>query len=304
MNTHPADLEVLPRPGRRGHGPGRVPAVGLQELHRARAPPGRMRLAPSARTSSSSTRRGSRWCAAPPATTARSSRICSPPSTTFSSTRPRATASCCRPTSTTRAATSRICSRCWSRSRKEIEARLKSGGEAARKAFAARVKSLVEDVPDLPNFSHFHDRFRDDPQGTTLEGDMRSAFYMAYDEDGCEHIKLMSPEIDKRLAVRTAAGLGQLRDPLSARLPDHGARAGDQGRHHRVHAQAGREGDPRLRRQAGAQADQPCRAQERAKLARSARRRRRRPRRPSASRRQPRRPAAHDDLAKRSNDHD
>ena len=48
---------------------------------------------------------------------------------------------------------------------KEIEQRLKSGGDAARTAFAARVKSLVEDVPDLPNFSHFHDRFRDDPQG-------------------------------------------------------------------------------------------------------------------------------------------
>jgi arginine decarboxylase len=82
---------------------------------------------------------------------------------------------------------------------KEIEGRLKSGGEEARKAFAARVKSLVEDVPDLPNFSHFHDRFRDDPHGTTLEGDMRTAFYMAYDHDGCEHLKLMSPEIDKRL---------------------------------------------------------------------------------------------------------
>jgi arginine/lysine/ornithine decarboxylase len=83
---------------------------------------------------------------------------------------------------------------------KEIEARLKSGGEEAQKAFAARVKSLVEDVPNLPNFSHFHERFRDDPQGTTLEGDMRSAFYMAYDHEGCEHLKLMSPEIDKRLA--------------------------------------------------------------------------------------------------------
>ena len=82
---------------------------------------------------------------------------------------------------------------------KGIEERLKSGGEAARKAFAARVKSLMEDVPDLPNFSCFHDRFRDDPKGTTLEGDMRAAFYMAYDQEGCEHVKLMSPEIDKRL---------------------------------------------------------------------------------------------------------
>jgi arginine decarboxylase len=82
---------------------------------------------------------------------------------------------------------------------KAIDERLRSGGDEARKAFAARVKSLVEDVPDLPNFSHFHDHFRDEPQGTTLEGDMRTAFYMAYNHDGCEHLKLMSPEIDKRL---------------------------------------------------------------------------------------------------------
>jgi arginine decarboxylase len=82
---------------------------------------------------------------------------------------------------------------------KGIEERLKGGGEAARTAFAARVKSLTKDVPNLPNFSRFHDRFRTDPKGTTLEGDMRSAFYKAYDDDRCEHIKLMSPDIDKRL---------------------------------------------------------------------------------------------------------
>ena len=72
--------------------------------------------------------------------------------------------------------------------RRDLARRSRRGSRAAarraRTAFAARVKSLMEDVPDLPNFSRFHDRFRDDPQGTTLEGDMRSAFYMAYDEDG------------------------------------------------------------------------------------------------------------------------
>jgi arginine decarboxylase len=82
---------------------------------------------------------------------------------------------------------------------KGIEQRLKSGGETARAAFAARVKSLTKDVPDLPNFSRFHDRFRTDPKGSTLEGDMRTAFYKAYDAANCEHIKLMSPEIDQRL---------------------------------------------------------------------------------------------------------
>ena len=82
---------------------------------------------------------------------------------------------------------------------KEIEERLKGGGAAAKEVFDARVKSLMEDVPDLPNFSSFHERFRDDPGGKTLEGDMRSAFYMAYDSARCEHVKLMSPDIDKRL---------------------------------------------------------------------------------------------------------
>jgi arginine decarboxylase len=82
---------------------------------------------------------------------------------------------------------------------KGIEAKLASGGDEARRAFAARVKSLMEDVPELPNFSCFHDRFRDDPKGATLEGDMRPAFYMAYDEESCEYLKLSSSEVDKRL---------------------------------------------------------------------------------------------------------
>ena len=60
-------------------------------------------------------------------------------------------------------------------------------------------KSLMVDVPDLPNFSRFHDAFRDDPKGKANEGHMRPAFFMAYDENNCEFIKLASPEIDKRM---------------------------------------------------------------------------------------------------------
>ena len=44
----------------------------------------------------------------------------------------------------------------------EIDRSLRQGGANARKAFDARVKSLMTDVPDLPNFSHFHDAFRSD----------------------------------------------------------------------------------------------------------------------------------------------
>src|SRR3979409_437293 len=81
----------------------------------------------------------------------------------------------------------------------EIERDLSQGGVNAVSAFAARVKSLMTDVPDLPNFSHFHDGFRGDAGDRTNEGDIRSGFYAAYDEAGCEHIRLNDPEIDRRL---------------------------------------------------------------------------------------------------------
>ena len=63
-------------------------------------------------------------------------------------------------------------------------------------AFDARVKSLITDVPDLPNFSRFHDAFRDNPRSKTNEGDMRTPFFLAYDENNSTHVKLNSKEID------------------------------------------------------------------------------------------------------------
>src|SRR5580692_7165620 len=80
-----------------------------------------------------------------------------------------------------------------------IEKKLVDGGKPARQAFEARVKSLMTDVPDLPNFSRFFDRFRENPSSKTSEGDMRAAFFAAYRQEQCEHLKLSSPEIDKRL---------------------------------------------------------------------------------------------------------
>jgi arginine decarboxylase len=62
--------------------------------------------------------------------------------------------------------------------------------------FDARVKSLITDVPDLPNFSRFHDAFRDNPRSKTNEGDMRTPFFLAYDENNSTHVKLNSKEID------------------------------------------------------------------------------------------------------------
>ena len=81
----------------------------------------------------------------------------------------------------------------------EIDQRLAQGGPNVRQAFEARVKSLMTDVPDLPNFSHFHDAFRTGAGKRTNEGDIREGFYAAYDAAGCEYIRLADPEIDRRL---------------------------------------------------------------------------------------------------------
>ena len=80
-----------------------------------------------------------------------------------------------------------------------VESRLEQGGDGERQAFAARVKSLMTDVPDLPNFSCFHDAFRHDAGAATPEGDIRTGFYTAYDAAGCEHIRLFDQAIDQRL---------------------------------------------------------------------------------------------------------
>ena len=108
---------------------------------------------------------------------------CWPTGTTSRSTRPRATPCCSSPTSTTPAATSPSYPRAG-RDRGEIDQRLAQGGANGRKAFAARVKSLMTDVPDLPNFCHFHEASAAMPASETNEGDMRSGFYRAYDARG------------------------------------------------------------------------------------------------------------------------
>jgi arginine decarboxylase len=82
---------------------------------------------------------------------------------------------------------------------REIEQRLARGGSTEQARFDARVRSLMDDVPDLPDFSRFHEVFRDNPEGPGNEGHIREAFFLAYDEHNCEFLKLASPEIDARL---------------------------------------------------------------------------------------------------------
>ncbi len=57
-------------------------------------------------------------------------------------------------------------------------------------AHEQKVFSLNEDLPPLPNFSRFHTAFLTSPDSTTPEGDLRRAFYRAYDNTACDHLKI------------------------------------------------------------------------------------------------------------------
>jgi len=72
----------------------------------------------------------------------------------------------------------------------DLDDLLDDASKMEKRAFQHRVKSLVEDVPPLPDFSRFHDAFRANDGTDTPEGAIREAFFLAYDEDNCDYLAL------------------------------------------------------------------------------------------------------------------
>jgi arginine decarboxylase len=71
---------------------------------------------------------------------------------------------------------------------KELDDLLDDASKMERRGFEKRVANLMEDLPPLPDFSRFHDAFRTDDE--TPEGDIRSAFFLSYDETNCDYLEL------------------------------------------------------------------------------------------------------------------
>ncbi len=59
-----------------------------------------------------------------------------------------------------------------------------------QRLFDQSVDRLTKQLPPLPLFSRFHKAFRPDPTGDTPEGDLRTAFFLAYDEEKCEYLMM------------------------------------------------------------------------------------------------------------------
>ncbi|MEM7222067.1 MAG: aminotransferase class I/II-fold pyridoxal phosphate-dependent enzyme [Pseudomonadota bacterium] len=81
-----------------------------------------------------------------------------------------------------------------------IEEEIDDSSPAEHRIHTARVAALTEQQPPLPDFSRFHDAFRRDPSGQTVEGDLRRAYFLAYDEEACEYISLEKGPLDQILA--------------------------------------------------------------------------------------------------------
>ena len=70
----------------------------------------------------------------------------------------------------------------------ELDELLDDASMMERRSFDRRVKNLTENYPPLPDFSRFHDAFR--PDNITPEGDIRTAYYLSYDEKNCDYLEL------------------------------------------------------------------------------------------------------------------
>ena len=71
---------------------------------------------------------------------------------------------------------------------KSLDDLLDDASKMEKLGFERRVKNLTENFPPLPDFSRFHPAFR--ASEDTPEGDIRSAYYLAYDESSCDYMDL------------------------------------------------------------------------------------------------------------------
>ncbi|MEX2531635.1 MAG: ornithine decarboxylase [Gemmatimonadota bacterium] len=83
----------------------------------------------------------------------------------------------------------------------DLDEKLADQSHVSDKLHRERVASLTKELPPLPHFSRFHRTFLPEPESRTPEGDMRKAFFMAYDAAVCDHVTL-----DAALVGRVASG--------------------------------------------------------------------------------------------------
>jgi len=72
----------------------------------------------------------------------------------------------------------------------ELDEKIEHQSPREQLIHAGRVSALTERLPPLPNFSYFHPAFRPHPECNTPEGDLREAYFLAYDERAFEYLTI------------------------------------------------------------------------------------------------------------------
>ncbi|MDN3557062.1 aminotransferase class I/II-fold pyridoxal phosphate-dependent enzyme [Halomonas maura] len=80
---------------------------------------------------------------------------------------------------------------------KEFEYRWEDSSRPERKIIERRVHSLTRELPPLPDFSRFHDAFRQ--RAETPEGDIRRAYFLSYDEENTEYLRFDNGELQAQM---------------------------------------------------------------------------------------------------------
>jgi arginine decarboxylase len=83
----------------------------------------------------------------------------------------------------------------------ELEQSREDASRVERKLIDRKIRSLSQELPPLPDFSHFHAAFSPGAANKikTTEGDIRSAFFYAYDDANCEYMTIDEATIGKAM---------------------------------------------------------------------------------------------------------
>jgi arginine decarboxylase len=83
----------------------------------------------------------------------------------------------------------------------ELDQEREDASRVERRLIDKRVNSLSYELPPLPDFSHFHAAFSTGAGNKikTSEGDIRRAFFLAYDEENCEYMTIDEETIGKAM---------------------------------------------------------------------------------------------------------
>ena len=83
----------------------------------------------------------------------------------------------------------------------ELDIEFNDSSPRERRIIENRIQSLTEELPPLPDFSRFHPVFCPGKEVGTPDGDIRTAYFLSYDERFCDYLRIDDGSIDKELAA-------------------------------------------------------------------------------------------------------